>query len=399
MKLWTSLEGSIRAELLTADPAGALEAITNAGIVLYDVCPEGALCLRFSAARRSLPRLRAMAEKRGERLTVLGRMGLYWYFYALCRRRTLALGLLGLLCFQLWLPTRVFFIRVSGNERVPARQILAAAEQCGLRFGANRRALRSEAIKNGLLSAIPELKWAGVNTKGCVAVISVAEKQPAAPMEPMERGVSSIAAVRDGVIQSLMCTRGTPLCKPGQAVKQGQVLISGYTDCGRTILAQAAQGEIFAYTDREIRILTPKKTLRKTASNEIIRRWSLLLGKKRIKLWFGSGILGMECGRMYEEYPLTLPGGFVLPVGLAADSYRVCALSEAAIPEETAYAQMQRFAKTYLPQTMNAGRILAASETFASEEEAYVLSGSYSCLESIGVSRREETGETNEQGS
>ena len=29
----------------------------------------------------------------------------------------------------------------------------------------------------------------------------------------------------------------------------------------------------------------------------------------------------------------------------------------------------------------------------------YVLSGSYSCLESIGRSRREETGETNEQGS
>ena len=42
MKLWTSLTGLIQAELLTADPAGALCAIADAGIALRDVTPEGA---------------------------------------------------------------------------------------------------------------------------------------------------------------------------------------------------------------------------------------------------------------------------------------------------------------------------------------------------------------------
>ena len=206
-------------------------------------------------------------------------------------------------------------------------------------------------------------------------------------------------AARDGVIKSLLCTRGTPLVKPGQAVTKGQVLISGYTDCGKTVLAQRAQGEIMAYTHRDFQVYAPKYCLQKAGEAKIIRRWSLILGKKRIKLWFGSGILGMECGRMYREYPLTLPGGFVLPVRMAVDCYKVCELSEQGLPEESAYTQMQHFARTYLPGAMTAGTVLDASETFAPEEGAYVLSGSYSCLESIGRSRREETGETNEQGS
>ena len=215
MKLWTSLTGLIQAELLTADPAGALCAIADAGIALRDVTPEGELCLRFSVARPSYGRLLRLTQKRGETLRILSRTGLYWRFRALTGRPVLLAGLALLLCAQILIPTRIFFVRVSGNQRVPTRQILAAAESYGLRFGANRRALRSEAIKNSLLSAIPELKWAGVNTRGCVAVISVAEKQPAVPAEPTQNGVASVIAARDGVIKSLLCTRGTPLVKPG----------------------------------------------------------------------------------------------------------------------------------------------------------------------------------------
>ena len=125
MKLWTSLTGLIQAELLTADPAGALCAIADAGIALRDVTPEGELCLRFSVARPSYGRLLRLTRKRGETLTILGRTGLYWRFRALAGRPVLLAGLALLLCAQILIPTRIFFVRVSGNQRVPARQILA----------------------------------------------------------------------------------------------------------------------------------------------------------------------------------------------------------------------------------------------------------------------------------
>ena len=399
MKLWRSLEGCLEAELLTADGPGAMDAIAGAGIVLWDVLPEDALRLRFRVSAGSFRRLKSLTDRRGEKLTVLRRQGIYWRFRALVRRPVLLLGLLFLFCAQLFLPTRVLFIRISGNETVPARQILAAAEDCGLSFGADRRAIRSEKIKNALLGAIPELKWAGVNTSGCVAVISVAEKQPAPAMEPEEAGVASLAASRDGVLKSLLVTRGTALCAAGQAVERGQVLISGYTDCGNVVLAQRAKGEAMAYTAREIQAILPQTSLQRVRLLRTERRVSILFGKKRIKLWFGSGISGMECGRMYREYPLTLPGGFQLPVRLAVDTCSVWETARNTLPEDGVRGHLQTFSRDYLRSAMIAGSILNASETMTRQKNAYVFSGRYSCLESIGVTVREQTGETNEQGS
>ena len=66
------------------------------------------------------------------------------------------------------------------KERVDvaaARKILERAEYCGVHFGAKAGSVRSEQVKNRLLFEIPELRWAGVNTTGCTAVITVAERQ------------------------------------------------------------------------------------------------------------------------------------------------------------------------------------------------------------------------------
>ena len=62
---------------------------------------------------------------------------------------------------------------------------------------------------------------------------------------------------RDGFIVSATVTRGNFLCRVGQSVKAGQVLISGYTDCGICIQATRAEGEIYAQTSRDFAAVTP----------------------------------------------------------------------------------------------------------------------------------------------
>ena len=399
MNPWLSLAGLLELELLTADPSGALDAMTDAGVELTRISQENPLTLRFRIRRKAYSTAAALADRRGERLRILKRKGLYWHLRHLASRPILLAGLALLLTLILLVPNRIFFFRVQGNTSIPTKEILAAAEESGLSFGVRRRSIRSEQIKNALLSAIPELKWAGVNTAGCVATISVAEKPAPTPMEPESSQISSLVASRDGILASLTATCGTPICVPGQAVQKGQVLISGFTDCGLTVLAQRAQGEIMAYTSRVFTAVAPEQQLIKGEGGKIIRRWSLIFGKKRIKLWFGSGISDGECGRMYAEYPLTLPGGFVLPVRLALDAWEQSFCTPQTLPQADAEAQLTAFAENYLRQTMVAGTIQVKRETVALRQSAYVLSGRYSCLESIGVRRPEQIGETNEQGS
>jgi sporulation protein YqfD len=329
-----------------------------------------------------------LLQRCGASLKIVGRSGLYWKTEALFRRPVLIAVFLILMISAFLLPGRILFISVDGNTGIPDRQILSAAEDCGIRFGASRKLVRSEKVKNALLAAVPQLQWAGVNTSGCTAVISVRERLP--EENPKEyHGVSNMTAIRDGYILSATVTSGTAHCMPGEAVKEGQLLISGYTDCGICIRASRAEGEIFAQTKRNLSAATPQNIHSIQESADRLSQISLLIGKKRINLWKDSRISHGSCGRMYEEYYVSLPGGFRLPLAVCADRRQSYTLTETTIPEKDAKQQLQQFSQDYLLRQMVAGQILNKQQTVSSAQGLYRLESQYTCAEMIGKEQRE----------
>ena len=395
MSFWKRAAGIIRAELVSADPEGALRALGEAGIALDEITPKGALTLEFLLRRSACPAAEALCRKRGDSFRVLGRQGLWYAVGALRERKLLLTGLVFLLGFTMLLPTRVLFFRVEGNKAVPRARILWEAERQGLSFGASRRGVRSERVKNALLEAIPELEWVGVNTQGCTAVISVRERTAPAPAPEAKHQVGNIVAAMDGYILSVTVTQGTGLVQPGQAVKKGEILISGYTDCGICIQAAQAEGEILAQTRRQIEAVTPAQYLRKGKITGTKRALSLLLGKKRIFFWKDSGILEGSCDRIQEDYPLTLPGRFRLPVSLRVETYEIRESTSAKLTGPEASALLEAFAARYLPRQMIAGRIQQTQQTIQRNGDIYRLRGGYLCQEMLGREKREGNGESN----
>ena len=237
---------------------------------------------------------------------------------------------------------------------------------------------------------LPELKWAGVNTYGCRAVITVRERD-SAEQKGVRSPVRHIVAKRDGIIVSCTVTDGCRACDAGQAVKEGDILISGYTDCGIAIRAEAASGQIFAETNRNLVVITQNQCLRRTALKQKAVRFSLILGKKRINFYKGSGISGATCVKMLTEYVLTLPGGFELPVSL---------VKECIIPSDTATAEtndhqalLKIIASAYLEEQMISGTVLRKDEILSEAAGLWVLEGQYACIEQIGVERDEKIGD------
>ena len=392
MDLVQSMGGMLELTLTSPGIETALEAINARGIPLLAVTRSDTLTVRFRIRRWDYRALAALCEKRGEKLEIRRRMGVYWAAKRLFARPVLLMGAALFLAAALYLPSRIFFVRVEGCQTVPARQILEAAEESGIRFGASRREVRSEKVKNALLGALPQLQWAGVNTSGCVATISVRERTMLEPTEPTP-AVSSIVASRDGFILSATVTRGNGLCQPGQAVREGQVLISGYTDCGIRIQATAAEGEIFAQTSRNLTAVTPSTCAILGEETGAGKNICLILGKKRINLWKDSGILEGSCGRMDKEYTLTLPGGFSLPVKLRVQTYTRRETACAEVPPETARGALSGFAGDYLASRMVAGQILAGQESVRLQNGVYRLEGNYVCAEMIGRVRTEQIGD------
>ena len=395
MSFWKQAAGIVRAELVSADPERALRALGEAGIALEEITPKGALTLEFLLRREDLPAAEALCRKRGDSFRVLGRQGLWYAVGALWERKLLLTGLVFLMGLTMLLPTRVLFFRVEGNKAVPRARILWEAERQGLSFWASRRGVRSERVKNALLEAIPELEWVGVNTQGCTAVISVRERTAPAPAPEAKHQVGNIVAAMDGYILSVTVTQGTGQVQPGQAVKKGEILISGYTDCGICIQAAQAEGEILAQTQRQLEAVTPETYLRKGKITGTKRALSLLLGKKRIFFWKDSGILEGSCDRIQEDYPLTLPGQFRLPVSLRVETYEIRESTSAKLTDPEASALLEAFAARYLPRQMIAGRIQQTQQTIQRNGDIYRLRGGYLCQEMLGREKREGNGESN----
>ncbi len=394
LDLWNSLSGILTLTITGADPERTLQELTQARIRLSRVQQLDELTYQARISRKDLPRLSGILRSRGDRLEIIRKNGLYWSLEQLIRRPVLVAALVTLL-FSAWiLPTRIFFVSVEGNHAVPARRILSAAEDCGISFGASRKQVRSERVKNALLSAVPQLQWVGVNTSGCTAVISVRERGEEPPAAGT-REVSNVIADRDGYILSTVITGGSPMVFPGDTVTRGQLLISGYTDCGIFIRASRAAGEITAQTNREITAVMPDTCEIPAAESEIHYEFSLILGKKRINLWKDSRISDTGCGRMYEEYFVSLPGGFRLPVAFCVDRYVSRDLQKAALPETEAQNQLQTFSEGYVLRQMVAGRILQKQQALSCREGLYRLDSSYVCTEMIGREHREQIGVIN----
>ena len=392
MTFWRSIGGVVVVELTSADPEEALSAIIRTGIELFRVQHDKNLVCSFTVRRGDFGRLSTLCEKRGEKLRVLRKKGLYYGISRLIERKLLLLGMSLILLSAFCLPTRVLFVRVEGNSTIPENEIISAAEGCGIRFGASRRLVRSEKVKNALLDAVPQLQWAGINTSGCCAVISVRERT-SSPDTPENSRISSIVADRDGYVLSAVVTRGTAQVQPGQTVRKGQLLISGYTECGICIQATQAQGEIIAQTRRTLTVVTPASCCHRRVTAGSTHRLSLLLGKKRIFFWKGSGISDTGCDRMYREYYLALPGGFRLPVAFCVDTYQFydLAAGESSVKD----SDLKAFASRYLKSQMTAGQVGRGNQRFVRTGDVYRLQGSYLCVEAIGKVRPEQIGETN----
>lgn len=381
MDLWSRITGIVTVELTAAEPERILGAIAGSEISVFDVVHDGALRIVFRIRRSDLPQVEKIAVRHGGKLKPIGMQGGYYWIREWRKQPVLLLTLILLLAASVFVPGRILFVQVQGNDAVPTRLIREIAAQYGLEFGAARRDVRSEGIKNELLDAIEQLEWVGVNTSGCTAVITVRERE----LQPQETSdkICNVVACTDGIIEDITMIRGTLLCTRGQAVRAGQLLVSGYKDLGICARVVGAEAEIYARTNREYRAILPEKTIRRQNETGNTKKFSLVIGKKRINLYSDSGILPSTCGKMTQVISLRLPGGMTLPVCLVVESCTQYDSQTETRQEESTALWMEDAAQRYLRSQTLAGQILEKQTQTQLLGDHWEFHGRYECREMI----------------
>ena len=380
---------SARIKISCADIERILQKLTHQGIILHQVHKTDAFSATIHVDFKDYKEALMLLNSWQVTYSILDKSNSDPFSKSIISRSVIIIGMILVLVLAMILPGRILFVHVNGNSRVPTRLILEIAGKKGVAFGASSSVVRSEKVKNALLEAIPELKWVGINTTGCVATINVQESIDIENKDAAPYRISSMVASTDGVISSCIVTKGNMLCKTGQAVTEGQTLISGYTDCGIIIKATQAEGEIYANTRHETTGIMPICYSSKASTQSVTSRYSLRIGKKLLKFNNSSGIYGGSCAKIRTEYSLSLPGGFVLPVSIVKETVTKFDQDDN-YTLNNCESRLELYCREHICDSMIAGFIKAETAKNTVHTDTVELRGDYVCYELISRRKPED---------
>lgn len=377
-----------RIKIVSADISAVMQEISAQKIMMHDIVYENPLTVNLAVSQASVKEVKQICKARGDGIKILQNSTLLNRLKCYKKRWILFGGLVAIFVFTFWIPKHIFFYEVYGNSSVPEKKIVSLISSYGLNLGCETASVNSEWIKNRIMEEVPEIEWIGIRIRGCVAEVHIREKEIPQNQKP-DFQISSIVAAQDGVIDSITVVKGVPLCKTGQAVQKGQVLISGYEDCGILLRGSNASGEIFACTNRNNLMYAPHPTFVRKVETERKYQYSLQVGKNIINFNNFSGISPASCVKIETKKYLTLPGGFTLPISFNIREvvcYDIISPDDYITDELWLYETIDR----YVLQSMRAGEILHKSYSIQHLTNSTAVKGFYACREEIGSIRIEE---------
>lgn len=376
------LAGYYRIRVRGAAPELALYRLTQAHIPFWDIVRTDDFASDISIRRKDWDQVTAIVSRVQEGADLLGEHGLLCHFRGLKKRKLFVLSVLLCLGLAYLLPNFVWCLHVEGNVVVPEQQILRELQELGVGFGTWGPSIVPQDLKNQMLNQVPALEWLTVNQSGGLATVVVRERQPASAIVD-RRQVTNLIASRDCIVTKMEVFSGQAVCKTGQSMRAGELLVSGYADWEHCIQATRSLGEIYGRTWRQQRAVIPADWDFQSDSGGTHTRYALLLGRKRINFFQNSGIWYPECDKMVMYRQLTLPGGYSFPLTLVVETARERTVTAGELKQREAEDTLKTGTAAAARSDMVAGEIVREDLKVRRGSGVYELTGVYECHEMV----------------
>ena len=277
--------------------------------------------ISFFCPKLTAKKLLRLAEQDEITVTVERIGGLPEILFRRCRRYGLILGAVCGMILVFMSGRVVWDVRVSGNQRLTAAEVTEELSNCGFGVGSSLKNFQAGELENRVLMQSEELSWISIYMDGTVAMVQVLEQtdRPNAT----SKNPANLVASCDGQIEAIELLRGDCVVKVGQAVRQGDLLVSGiYDGQAAGLRFTRAAGQIFARTERTYRIEIPLETTEKHYLHEKKGEIWINFFQKAIKIFKSTG---NEIGKydiIIMERHLSAMGLENLPVWITQESRR-----------------------------------------------------------------------------
>lgn len=223
-QIWSWLNGYLIIKLKGQDIEILLNRIASEGLGLWDIQRVAPHIVIGKIRIKQFRKLRPLLISLNLSVSVVGKRGFPFAINKIMKRQALIIGLLIFLGGLFYLSDFIWFINITGLEKVDQAQVLEVISDVGVKSGIKKTQFKPREIESTLLIQIPEISWVGVSIRGTRAQIQVVERT-SPDLSEIQYG--DIVASKDGLITQILAFKGTAVAKIGDTVKKGDLLIAG----------------------------------------------------------------------------------------------------------------------------------------------------------------------------
>lgn len=377
--------GTVRLRVRTNYPERFLNLCSLHQVWLYEADRADIDVLFVTIRLKDLKTVRGFVRKAHGRIRIVRRKGLPFWLGRTRRRYGLWGGALFFLVMLYLLFTRIWAVDVVAPPGISQREIVEELSGLGLRCGVAADSLDIKAIQREMMMRREDLAFLAVNLHGNQAKIQVELRRPK-PEILDEDQITSVVAAKTGIITKMEVRGGTAVKKVGETVMKGEMLIDALTqpvkEESQPFLSHAF-GQVEARTWERlcsVRCLTGEK---KGEIEKICKRFALVVGKKRINLYFDSGTDLGSCDKITKEKKIVLGDGYILPVYLVEQQWIPYTPEPVTLEAASLQSELEENARQEVQNRIQ-GEIVTISHSLSAEKDLAVLDTVSECREQIG---------------
>ena len=336
----------------------------------------------FVCAEWTARRLLRLCQERDICVCDQKRGGIPHFLWRYRRRAGMTIGLL-LGAVLLWLSGQfVWDVRVTGNETMTATEVRQILKESGFGVGSYIPKLHNNELENRVMLVSDRISWMSVYMDGTVAMVQI--KENVMPPQKESKNPANLIATHDGQIEMLELYRGNSVVKIGQAVRKGELLVSGLYDSNIDGYRYTrASGKVLARVEEEIRIEIPFDYEEKIYETSKLGGLKIEFFDFCMKIFENSRNSELPCDIIKEKKGLVLFGILDLPIAwdlTTVKPYRTVwqsRSSQEALP--LAYESLER----ELSARMTDAQLLEKKVSTTITESALILDCTVVCIKDI----------------
>ena len=309
----------------------------NKGICIHKLYPKDDTC-RFTTSINDFYKLRPIVRKTKPHIRIRDKKGLPFLIHRVLRHQWFLTGIVIFITVLYVFGHFVWNISINGNYLNSDDTMYGYLRQNGIIYGTRKSTIDCEMLEAQIRRDFDNIIWVSVALKGTRLDIDVRENQDEIISVP-QGTPSNIVAIQDGVVRSIITRSGTPMVKAGDAVKSGDILISGtvitLNESSEPISNEQvyADGEVQLYIQIPYTDIINRSYIKKEYTGHSYKTVTLRLGNLRIPVDIYKEKYEYQ-DAFGESWIMCLYQDFYLPVGTDTTYHKEYVLTRAQYSDE-----------------------------------------------------------------